>query len=80
MPAHTFLWVHLVFTTKYRRGTLADPMTRARVLTGPDAAAHNTPQAPDTVRPVPLEATVEAGVLRVDLPPHAFATVELALD
>jgi putative transposase len=31
MPAKTYLWIHLVFTTKYRRPTL-DPLTRVRVL------------------------------------------------
>lgn len=52
---------------------------RARVLTGTDAAAHNTPERPDAVAPTPLEAVVEGGTLRVTLPPHAFATVELTL-
>ncbi len=56
-------------------------VTRARVLTGTDAAAHNTPQAPAAVAPAPLAAAVDAdGILRLTLPPHAFATVELALD
>lgn len=55
-------------------------VTRARVLTGPDASAHNTPAAPDAVAPVALEATVEDGILRLTLPPVSFATVELALE
>ncbi|QRY42036.1 alpha-N-arabinofuranosidase [Microbacterium hominis] len=57
----------------------AATLTRARVLTGADAAAHNTPESPDVVRPVPLDASIDDGVLRLQLPPHAFATVELAL-
>ena len=57
----------------------AATLTRARVLTGADAAAHNTPESPDAVRPVPLDAVIADGVLRLELPPHAFATVELAL-
>lgn len=55
-------------------------VTRARVLTGADAAAHNTPERPDAVAPVPLQASVAGGTLRVTLPPHAFAAIELALD
>jgi len=56
-------------------------VARARVLTGADAHAHNTPETPDAVAPVPLAAEVgEDGVLRLTLPPHSFATVELALD
>jgi len=55
-------------------------VARARVLTGSDAQAHNTPDAPDAVAPVPLAAEVGAdGVLRLTLPPHSFATVELTL-
>jgi alpha-N-arabinofuranosidase len=49
------------------------------VLTGTDAAAHNTPGTPDAVAPASLEASVDAGVLTVSLPPHSFATVELDL-
>ncbi|MBD3943222.1 alpha-N-arabinofuranosidase [Microbacterium sp. NEAU-LLC] len=52
---------------------------RARVLTGADAAAHNTPEAPDAVAPVELDASLQNGVLSVTLPPHSFATVELDL-
>ncbi|CAI9390394.1 alpha-N-arabinofuranosidase [Microbacterium sp. T2.11-28] len=56
-------------------------VARARVLTGPDAQAHNTPEAPDAVAPAPLDAEVGAdGVLRLTLPAHAFATVELTLE
>jgi alpha-N-arabinofuranosidase len=52
---------------------------RARVLTGTDAAAHNTPETPDAVAPVELGTSLDAGVLSVTLPPHSFATVELDL-
>lgn len=55
-------------------------VARARVLTGSDAQAHNTPEAPDAVAPVPLAAEVdEEGLLRLTLPAHSFATVELTL-
>jgi len=57
----------------------AATVVRARVLTGVDAAAHNTPEEPDAVSPVPLEVAIVDGTLRLELPPHAFATVELAL-
>ena len=52
---------------------------RARVLTGTDAAAHNTPDNPGAVAPASLETSIDAGVLSVTLPPHSFATVELDL-
>lgn len=55
-------------------------IARARVLTAPSAASHNTPADPEQVRPQPLEATVEDGILTVELPPHSFATIELSLD
>lgn len=61
------------------RGRVAR-VTRARVLTGADATAHNTPEAPDAVTPVPLEAAIDGGILRLTLPPVSFATVELALE
>lgn len=50
------------------------------VLTAGDTAAHNTPDTPDAVAPAPLEG-VRRGArgLEVDLPAHAFATIELAL-
>ncbi|MFE1666082.1 alpha-N-arabinofuranosidase [Microbacterium sp. P02] len=54
-------------------------VTRARVLTADSATAHNTPERPDAVAPAPLAAQISDGVLEVRLPPHAFATVELAL-
>jgi alpha-N-arabinofuranosidase len=52
---------------------------RARVLTGTDAASHNTPETPDAVAPAPLDTSLDTGVLTVSLPPHSFATVELDL-
>ncbi len=60
------------------RGAAAE-VTRARVLTGDAPAAHNTPSAPIAVAPTALEARAEGGTLRLTLPPHSFATVELAL-
>jgi alpha-L-arabinofuranosidase len=52
----------------------------ATVLTAGTLNAHNTPQDPQAVRPAPLdEASIEGGLLRVQLPPHAFATVKLPL-
>lgn len=53
---------------------------RARVLTGETPHAHNTPQHPDTVAPAPIPAEVRDGVLEIELPAHAFATVELDLE
>ncbi|RSM59812.1 hypothetical protein DMB66_26550 [Actinoplanes sp. ATCC 53533] len=50
----------------------------ATVLTAESLTAHNTPQDPRAVRPRALdEARIEGGLLRVQLPPHAFATVQL---
>ena len=60
------------------RGRTAS-VRRARVLTGTDAASHNTPENPDAVAPAPLSTALEGGVLTVSLPPHSFATVELDL-
>ncbi|WP_194397373.1 alpha-N-arabinofuranosidase [Microbacterium atlanticum] len=57
----------------------AATVRRARVLTGTDAAAHNTPEAPDAVSPTPLPTSLDGRVLSVSLPPHSFATVELDL-
>src|SRR5690606_14834589 len=50
------------------------------VLTAGDTAAPNAPDTPDAVAPAPLEG-VRRGArgLEVDLPAHAFATIELAL-
>lgn len=53
---------------------------RGRLLTAPDPHAHNTPEHPDAVAPVELTAIErDPRGLRVTLPPHAFATVELNL-
>ena len=53
---------------------------RARVLTAPDLNGHNTPAAPDVVAPADHEAVrPHARGLEVDLPPHAYVTVELTL-
>ncbi|MBN8882026.1 MAG: alpha-N-arabinofuranosidase [Salana multivorans] len=53
---------------------------RARVLTAPELAAHNSPEAPDAVVPAALEAVRQhpAG-LEVTIPAHSYATVELDL-
>ncbi|MTE23143.1 alpha-N-arabinofuranosidase [Microbacterium sp. ZXX196] len=52
----------------------------ARILTGATTAAHNTPDAPDAVAPV-AHAGVRAHErgLVVELPAHAYVTVELTL-
>lgn len=52
---------------------------RARVLASDDVRDVNDFDAPERVAPRDLEASVEEGVLRVTLPPHSFATVELEL-
>jgi alpha-N-arabinofuranosidase len=50
----------------------------ATVLTADALNAHNTARDPDAVRPAPLgEARLDGSVLRVRVPPHAFATVQL---
>ena len=59
---------------------LPDGSWRVAVAGAPDLRAHNTPEAPDTVRPAPLDdVRLEDGVLRVTLPAHSFATVRLTL-
>jgi alpha-N-arabinofuranosidase len=51
-----------------------------RVLTAASITAHNTVAAATAVQPQPLrEVEVVDGSLRVTVPPHAFATVELEL-
>ncbi len=57
----------------------AATVRRARVLSADSTSAHNTPETPTRVAPRNLEAIVENGVLRIELPAHAFATVELDL-
>jgi alpha-N-arabinofuranosidase len=48
------------------------------VLTAGTLNAHNTPADPDAVRPRPLPGvTLDGTIVRVPLPPHAFATVSL---
>ncbi|WP_243229590.1 alpha-N-arabinofuranosidase [Microbacterium sp. CIAB417] len=51
-----------------------------RVLTADSVSAHNTPENPDAVTPVVLDAIRrhERG-LEIDLPAHAYATVSLEL-
>ena len=52
----------------------------ATVLTAARPQAHNTPEHPDAVHPKPHDgAELRDTVLRVDLPPHAFATVALPM-
>jgi alpha-N-arabinofuranosidase len=53
-------------------------VSRARVLTADAPASFNDADSPERVRPRPLETDLSDGVLSVTLPPHAFATVELA--
>ena len=51
-----------------------------RLLSAPALNAHNTPDAPTAVRPESLSRVEVLGnTLRVTLPPHAFATVQLAV-
>lgn len=52
---------------------------KARVLTADAATAHNDPVTPERVAPRDLGTVLEEGVLTVTVPPHSFATVELAL-
>jgi len=53
----------------------------ARLLASDGVSDHNDPSAPDVVAPVDFTASVEVvgSVVRVELPPHSFATIELAL-
>lgn len=60
------------------RGRPAE-LVRARVLTGESSAEFNDVGAPDRVAPRPLEVGLDGGRLTVTLPPHSFATIELAL-
>ncbi|MFL2000305.1 alpha-N-arabinofuranosidase [Microbacterium sp. A1-JK] len=61
------------------RGRAAS-VVRARVLTGDTASSFNDVEGPERVAPRPIEASLgEDGVLTVELPPHSFTTVELAL-
>ena len=54
-------------------------VTRARVLTGADPGSFNDADEPDRVEPRDLPARIRGSQLIVTLPPHAFATIELAL-
>ncbi len=57
---------------------VTDPV--GQVLAASDLRDHNTPDAPDKVRPAPLtDVRLEDGILTVQLPPHAFATVRLSV-
>jgi len=51
----------------------------ATVLTGDALDAHNTPQAPDAVRPTELDVTLHHGHATVVVPAHAYVTVALEL-
>jgi alpha-N-arabinofuranosidase len=52
----------------------------ARVLSAESPAAHNTPERPRAVAPEKLEAVrPHRRGLELDLPPHSFVTVALAL-
>jgi alpha-L-arabinofuranosidase len=42
-----------------------------------DPKAANTQQDPDRVTPGPLDASVEDGVLRVELPPISWSCIQL---
>ena len=53
---------------------------RGRLLTAPELQAHNTAADPEAVVPTELkDISVDARGLRVTLPPHSFATIELDL-
>ncbi|MEU4393937.1 alpha-L-arabinofuranosidase C-terminal domain-containing protein [Kribbella sp. NPDC023855] len=53
---------------------------RGRLLTAPELQAHNTAAEPEVVVPTELtDITTDARGLRVTLPPHSFATIELDL-
>ncbi|GAA2867914.1 alpha-N-arabinofuranosidase [Microbacterium arabinogalactanolyticum] len=52
---------------------------RAQVLGGPSATAHNTFDAPSAVAPVELAVAVQGRTVKTTLPPHAVATVRLAV-
>lgn len=55
-------------------------VTRARVLGADSATTFNDADVPDRVEPRPLATALDDGELVVTMPPHSFATVELALD
>jgi alpha-N-arabinofuranosidase len=53
---------------------------RGRLLTAPELQAHNSATDPQAVVPVPLtDIAADPRGLRLTLPPHSFATVELDL-
>ncbi|TDU87186.1 alpha-N-arabinofuranosidase [Kribbella voronezhensis] len=53
---------------------------QGRLLTAPELQAHNSAADPQAVVPVPLtDVTIDDRGLRLTLPPHSFATVELDL-
>src|SRR5690606_19551996 len=53
---------------------------RARVLTSPELAAHNTASAPETVAPRDHDGVrLRDGRLEIDLPAHSYVTLELTL-
>ena len=49
------------------------------VLAAASAAAHNTVDDPDAVRPVAVDVDWREDGVRITLPPHSFATVTLTL-
>ncbi|MGN8025298.1 alpha-N-arabinofuranosidase [Microbacterium sp. 22242] len=56
-----------------------EDVLRAQVLGGAAATAHNTFDDPETVGLVELPVSVDGATVRVVLPPHAVATVRLAV-
>ena len=61
------------------RGRTVTEVT-GRILTAPAIADHNTAQAPDAVAPTNLPVnTPTDGLLELELPPHSFVTLTLAL-
>jgi alpha-N-arabinofuranosidase len=66
-------------TLDLRGRTIGEPT--ARILTAGKPQSHNTYDAPQSVTPRPFDAVTPTGDggLRVELPPHAFATIEAPL-
>jgi alpha-N-arabinofuranosidase len=59
-------------------GIGAKTIKAARTLHHPDLNASNTRDAPDTVRPAPLDGTsIAGGTLRATLPPASWNVIRL---
>jgi alpha-N-arabinofuranosidase len=57
--------------------TNLDQAATGRVLTADAMDAHNTFDRPDTILPLPFQASVKAGQLTLDLPPKAIVVVSV---